>query len=628
MAAAQIPPEHLQRLESLHRDRRFEDLAKQAGELTRAYPQSPLLWNILGSAHMSSRRFESARRAFEKAIALRPDYPDALNNLGLACKALDLREQAINALERAVALKPNSVEMLSNLGVAYGEAKRREESLDCLTRAIALNPNYAFAHNNLAVLFQELGRREDAIRSFDRVLELDPGNDRARTLRLLEHASLCDWDAMAPDLPRIPSLGITGEALPPSLLINIDDEPARNLVRARRNVEAIYPDRPARQHTPPPTRPARLRIGYFSADFFDHATMHLMGRLLELHDRQRFAVHAYSYSRETADKVHMRAKASVDVFRDVRELSDEEVADLAERDAIDIAIDLKGDTTDARFGIFTYRPAPVQIAYLGFPGTMGSRAIDYIVADKTVIPEADQIHFAEKPIYLPHTYQANDDKRPIADLPSTRADVGLPENGFVFCCFNNSYKITPREFDVWMGLLREVDGSVFWLLRSNPGMESNLKREAAKRGVDPARLIFAEFKPPAENLARLRLADLFLDTFACNAHTTASDALWAGLPVLTKPGNGFGARVAASLLKAIALPELIAPSVEDYEALTLALARDPARLAAIKLKLAENRLSAPLFNSTLFARHIEQAYDAAYQRYLEGKAPAVIEIPP
>jgi predicted O-linked N-acetylglucosamine transferase (SPINDLY family) len=302
------------------------------------------------------------------------------------------------------------------------------------------------------------------------------------------------------------------------------------------------------------------------------------------------------------------------------------VNDLARRDGLDIAVDLKGYTQNSRSGLFAGRLAPIQIAYLGYPGTMGACFIDYIVADRTVIPAAQRRHYTEHVLRLPHSYQANDDQRVIAADPQSRAHWNLPQDSFVFACFNNSYKISPAAFDIWMRLLSKTPGGVLWLLRSNPWAQANLRKEAAIRGVDPARLIFAENRPVAEHLARQRHADLFLDTFAYNAHTTGSDALWAGLPIVTLPGQSFAARVGASLLHAIGLPELIAESPEHYEQLALALASDPARLAAIRAKLAANRATAPLFDTERFTRGLEAAYDAAYERHLEGLGPGDIDV--
>jgi protein O-GlcNAc transferase len=307
-------------------------------------------------------------------------------------------------------------------------------------------------------------------------------------------------------------------------------------------------------------------------------------------------------------------------------MNDRDVALLARQDKIDIAVDLTGYTTNSRSGIFACRAAPIQINYLGYPGTMGADFIDYIIADQNLIPTESQHFYSEKPIYMPNSYMVTDNTRPVSSIPITRLEAGLPEDGFVFCCFNNNYKISPAEFDIWMRLLTRVKGSVLWLRKSNNWSEDNFSKEAQNRGVDPSRLIFAGRKPMDEHLARHRLADLFLDTFAFNAHTTATEALWVGLPVVTKLGQGFAARVAGSLLTAIGLPELITETEQEYEALILDLATNPERLASLKEKLAANRLSKPLFNSELFTKHLEDGYQQAYHRYFEGLEPDTITV--
>jgi predicted O-linked N-acetylglucosamine transferase (SPINDLY family) len=318
--------------------------------------------------------------------------------------------------------------------------------------------------------------------------------------------------------------------------------------------------------------------------------------------------------------MRLRVRQAFDVFHDVRSLGDEEIAALARRDGIDIAVDLKGYTKDTRTGVFAHRAAPVQISYLGYPGTMGAPFMDYLVADRTVIPEAQRQHYSEKLIYLPHSYQANDDTREIAQPAPTRREAGLPPDGFVFCCFNNSYKITAAEFDIWMRLLGSREGSVLWLLKTNASAEQNLRKQAQRHRIDPERLIFAERAPPALHLARHGHADLFLDTFLYNAHTTASDALWAGLPLVTVAGKGFASRVAASLLQACGLAELVADSPERYEQLAQALAADPQKLASLRAKLAANRRTAPLFRSKDFVRQLEKGFDEAWRRSHDSDA--------
>jgi predicted O-linked N-acetylglucosamine transferase (SPINDLY family) len=359
----------------------------------------------------------------------------------------------------------------------------------------------------------------------------------------------------------------------------------------------------------------KIRIGYYSADFHNHATAYLMAEFFERHDRSKFELFAFSFGPDKQDGMRQRLTQSFDQFIDVRFNSDKEVAEFSRMLGIDIAVDLKGSTKDHRFGIFSYRAAPVQVSYIGYPGTMGADYIDYLIADKTVVPQEHQKHYSEKIIYLPDSYQVNDRKRVIADKTYTRQELGLPSEGFVFCCFNNNYKITPSVFDSWVRILKAVPNSVLWLFQDNPLAAINLRKEAKARGIDEARLVFAKSMPLDQHLARHSAADLFLDTLPYNAHTTASDALWAGLPLLTCMGESFASRVAASLLKAVGMPELIANTQEEYEAKAIELAQNPDQLNALKQKLQSNCLSAPLFNTEKITRHIEQAYANVYERY-------------
>jgi predicted O-linked N-acetylglucosamine transferase (SPINDLY family) len=349
--------------------------------------------------------------------------------------------------------------------------------------------------------------------------------------------------------------------------------------------------------------------------------------MLECHDKSRFDVTAISFGPDDNSEMRQRLKASFEHFIDGKTFSDEQIANLVRSSEVDILVDLMGFTTDSRTGIFARRPASIQINYLGFIGTMGAEYIDYIIADQIVVPENQREFYSEKIVYLPNSFQPNDRERRIADKIFTRAEAGLPQEGFVFCCFNNSYKITPDVFDIWMRILKQVDGSVLWLVGGSPTMERNLRSEAAARGVDAGRLVFAQRLPSPEYQARLRLADLFLDTLPYNAGTTASDALWAELPILTRIGDTFVARMAASLLTAIDLPELITTTLEAYEQMAIDLATHPEKFAVIKRKLAENRLTTPLFNTKFFTKHIEAAYTAMYERHQAGLAPDHIVVP-
>jgi predicted O-linked N-acetylglucosamine transferase (SPINDLY family) len=378
----------------------------------------------------------------------------------------------------------------------------------------------------------------------------------------------------------------------------------------------------------PETPEKKIRIGYFSADFYNHATSYLMAELFERHNQVKFELIGFSFGPQTSDTMSKRIAGAFTKFIDVRSKTDLEIAQLSRTLKIDIAVDLKGFTQGQRAGIFAYRAAPVQVNYLGYPGTMGADYIDYLIADARVIPEDQQIHYSEKIVYLPDSYQVNDRKRFISDQVVARQEVGLPTEGFVYCCFNNSYKITPTVLDRWCRILMAVDGSVLWLLEDNKKAAENLRIEAANRGLNIDRLVFAPRMDLADHLARHRLADLFLDTLPCNAHTTASDALWAGLPILTLPGETFAGRVAASLLTAIGLRELIANSAQDYEAIAVRLGQDPTALGALKSKLSANRLSAPLFDTERYTRNLERAFGEMHQRYLSNQDPAHLIIPP
>jgi predicted O-linked N-acetylglucosamine transferase (SPINDLY family) len=393
-------------------------------------------------------------------------------------------------------------------------------------------------------------------------------------------------------------------------MLGMDDDPARQLARAQNWARTNFPAAP-RSLPKAGAAPGKLRIGYFSADFHDHPVMHLMARLFELHDRDRFEVHLFSFGPDRQDAMRQRAVQAADRFHDVRAMSDGAILALTREAGIDIAIDLMGYTRGARTELFARRLAPLQVNYLGYPGTMGAAFMDHIIADPWVVPEADSRFYAEKVLRLPHAFMATDNGRAAAEDRFTRSHFGLPQDGLVFCCFNNSYKITPAEFGIWMRLLQKVPGSVAWLAKDSEEAAANLIKEAAARGVDKSRLIFAERVPDlGDYLARYRCADIFLDTFHYNAHATASDVLWAGLPLITKSGRSFPSRVAGSLLKAAGLPELVTDTAEAYEALALELATRPERLAAIKAKLAANRLTTPLFDSEGFTRDFERALES------------------
>ena len=382
-----------------------------------------------------------------------------------------------------------------------------------------------------------------------------------------------------------------------------------------------YPKSQVRMNHTRHPRHAKIRIGYLAGEFRHQATSILMASLFELHDKHRFELFAFDNGWDDGSKIRTRLEAAFDAIIDITRMSDLDAATLIHNKEIDILVNLNGYFGAARHGVFSYKPSPIQVNYLGFPGTIGSDAIDYLIADRIVIPEDSRQHYVEKIVYLPDSYQVNDPKRVIADTSYSRQALELPDNGFVFCCFNNNYKITPATFDGWMRILSQVPGSVLWLLQDNATAASNLRREAEARGVDAARVIFAKRMPLEEHLARHRAADLFLDSLPYNAHTTASDALWAGLPVLTCLGQTFPGRVGASLLHAIGLPELVTMTQAEYEALAVQLATQSERLDQIRQKLVRNRLTTPLFDVERFTRNIETAYTAMLERYQAGLVP-------
>jgi protein O-GlcNAc transferase len=582
----------------------------------------------LGTALAAQHRHKEAVGAFARALEIAPSYAQAHFGLGVSLRALGRDEEAIASLARALQHDPNHDEAYYYLGLAHQEAGRLNEALACYLRAADLSPNDADVHTALASVLVRLQLPGAAARALEKALSLDPDDDLTRVHLMDQLAADCDWARLEAFRDSVPRIGIAGGPVPPFTMLTFDDDPHRHRLRSENFAATLPPIQPLSPSVRPTGRPERLRIGYFSADFHDHATMFLAARLFELHDRDRFTIHAYSFGTEERGIMRERALAAFDEFTGVGHLSNRAIAELARQDGIDVAIDLKGYAEFHRIGIFAYRPAPLQMSYLGYPGTLGAPFIDYLIADKIVVPKEYRDAYSECLIVLPHSYQANDDTRALPVGDTIRAAAGLPEEGFVFCCFNYSYKLSPVEFGIWMDLLKQVEGSVLWLLASPGNMQTHLQAEMVRKGVDPRRLVIAPRTDVHSHLSRLQLADLFLDTFNCNAHTTASDALWVAVPIITKAGKSFAARVAASLLHAVGLNELVTDSEQGYGELALALATDADRLSAIRYKLAASRDTAPLFDSRLFTRHFEAGLDLAYQRYLDGLEPADIVVPP
>ena len=579
-------------------------------------PSNSDAYSNLGVVFNEMGQNRKAVESYDKALVINPEFAQAHSNRGKALSELGQDQEAILSCNQAIEINPDYAMAYFNRGNALKNLKLFQPAIESYDKAIKINPKYGDSFYNRGNVFRELQKFEAAVNDFDKALILKPDYDFLHGVRLHLKMKICDWgdfEKQVSELKKKVEQKI--KATTAFSLLALTDSPSLHLQASETWVNAAYPINQGLGTVEKRPKSQRIRIGYYSADFHDHATTYLMAGLFEQHDKSQFELIAFSFDQENSDEMRKRVVKAFDQFRDVTNLSDKEVASLSRQMGIDIAIDLKGLTQDCRAGIFSYRAAPIQVSYLGFPGTMGATYIDYLIADKTLIPKQSQKYYAEKIAYLPNSYQVNDSRREISARIFTREELKLPQSGFVYCCFNSSYKITPHAFDGWMRILKQVQGSVLWLIEDNPSAVSNLQLEAQRCGVDSKRLIFAKKIPLPDHLARHQVADLFLDTLPYNAHTTASDSLWAGVPVLTRAGESFASRVAASLLTALNLPELIASSQADYETLAVDLAINPERLKIIRQKLKQNLQSTSLFNTAMFARHIENAYTQMYERY-------------
>jgi protein O-GlcNAc transferase len=573
-------------------------------------PNFPDALNNRALVLQAMKRLEEALASVERALQVQDGFAEAWNNRGIILLDLKQIRESLASYERALSLRPDYAEAFNNRSAALFSLKQFSDALADSDRALALRPDFADALYNRGNALSELNRPQDALVSYEQALAVDPKHPRALSGLANAAMTVGDWERTSELTEKLRTEILTGTSLiQPFVLMGYWDDNELQL-RCSQNY--------ARQASPGPL-PAlstgaryahdKIRIAYLSADFHEHVTATLMVEMFERHDRNRFEIVAVSFGPDDGSAMRTRLVRAFDRFHDARQQSDRDVAKLMREWEIDIAVDLGGYTSGARPWVLAHRPCPVQAKYMGYPGTSGSGFIDYIIADALVVPPDQQRFFSEKIAALPDTLWVTDRQRTVAATPS-RSETGLPDKAFVFCCFNHNWKITPALFDIWMRLLHEIKDSVLWLLEGNASIRGNLCRQAEARGIAAERLIFAGRTTPEKHLARQQLADLFLDTLPYNAHTTASDALWMGLPLVTTPGHSFPARVAASILKAADLPELIAADLGEYEALALKLARDPARLAAIRKKLVSGRESVPLFDTARFTRNLETAYVA------------------
>ncbi len=661
--ALALQPSHLDahnnRCAVLHRLGRFDEALESCARALALDPNHAGALNNHGAVLHALGRLEEALGSYDRALALNPESADAHNNRGITLNDLERYHEALESFARAIAIAPDHYAAYTNRAVTLKNLKRFDEALACVDQVLTLAPRFADAHarrgmilcdlnrlqdaltsldqaiflgkrdaevyRNRGVVMEKLGYAEEAAASYDFALALDP---RAPFLRgIARHArmGLCNWKGFEGDVAELVAGIERGEpVITPFALLALLDSPSLQLKTAE-----IW----AREHCSPHAQMAplarhphhdKIRIGYFSADFRNHAVGALAAELFELHDRSRFELTAFSLGLDERDELRTRIESAFDRFLPVGDKSDHDIAALARRLEIDIAVDLGGYTRNARPRIFALRAAPVQASYLGYLGTMGGDFIDYLIADPVLVPPDARQHYREKIAYLP-SYQVNDSTRPRPDRPLARSELGLPPTGFVFCCFNAGFKITPETFASWMRILAATPGSVLFLLGKDETIRYNLRQCAAQHGIDHERLIFGGTLPYGEYLARYCAADLFLDTLPYNAGTTASDALWAGLPVLTCRGKSFASRMAASLLTAVGLPELITDTRADYERLAVELAGNPQRSSALKQRLKDNLQESHLFDASAFTRNLEAVYERMYARSQAGEPPDHLE---
>ena len=577
--------------------------------------------NNFGNVFTSLAQPNDAVKSFERAIVIDPDFSEAHNNLGNVLKDLGKLNDAVRSYEKAIELNPSFAEAHNNFGSAYKDLNKLDEALKCFKKAVEINPNFAEAFHNLGNIFKDLNRLDDALKSYEQAKAIRNDLDYVLGNILSTKINSCNWDNL-PNLLEELMLKINNneKVVDPFTLFSLIDDPLIQRKATELRVKSSHPKSNALPKIDLYPIHKKIRIGYFSADFREHPLSYLTAELYEIHDRNHFEIHAFSFGPDTNDEMNLRIKAGVDHFHDVRTMKDIDIALLARSLEIDIAVDLGGYTAEARTEVFAMSAAPIQTSYIGFLGTMGADYYDYLIADLILIPKKNQKYFIEKIVYLP-SFQVNDSKDLPPEVTLTRKEVGILENDFVFCCFNNTYKITPIVFDSWARILKSVIGSVLIIYANNELSKANLSKEIALRGIDPDRLIFGGILDRPEYLARYKVADLFLDTYPYNAGTTASDALRMGVPILTLKGKSFNSREGASILSSINLPELITTSPKEYETLAIELAKNPDKLRTIKEKLDSNLSTAPLYDTKKFTKNLESAYTEMYENHHKGLEP-------
>ena len=600
-------------------------------------PGNSIYYNNLGNALKDQGKLVEAITSYQKALEIKPDFAEVYNNMGTVFKKQGKLTEAISCFQKALKIKPNIAEAYNNIGNAFQDQGNLNEAISYYQKALEIKPGYARAHYNLGIVFKNQGRLIEAISYHKKALEINPNLAEAYSALFHQLQQMCAWQEMEGMISKLDEFTKksldngtkTLETPFASLARHIG--PSRNFAVARswsydidRAISALkidfsFDDRRL-------VKAEKIIVGYLSNDFRNHAMAHLTLGLYGLHNRDEFKIFCYSYGEDDGSYHSTRIRQDCDKFVDIRKLNHADAARRIYKDRVDILVDLKGYLRGDRLEISAHRPAPIQVRYLGLPCTTGADFFNYIITDRIAMPEGHAQYYSENFAYLPHCYQINDHTQEISNKEWKRSDFGLPEDGFVFCSFNQGYKIGPVMFDVWMKILQQVPEGVLWLQGGNEITEKNLRKEAESRGVKPTRLIFSKKLSKDQHLGRLRLADVALDTRIVNGIITTSDTLWAGVPVITLQGGSFASRISSSILTAIGLPELITQTLEEYELLAVDMARNPGKLQNIRQKIVENRLVEPLFDTPRFTRNLEKAYREMWKIFMAAESPRQIEI--
>ena len=591
--------------EDLLKNKKHKEAKNLYLNLLKSGYQSYKIFFNLGFIEKNQKNYKEAIQYLTKAKSLTKE--NNLNLLfGLVNSYISLKniKKARLLLDEATNNNPKSELLIFNYAKLEEDLLNFSKAIMLYEKGLKLNTKNYKALSNLGGLYQKTNKYSDAIEVYKKAIKLQPQIGHLKISLLTCKSFACDWSEPKYVKDTLNKIDDLEQEICPFDLLYLEDNPSNNLKRAKHFFEAKY-KRVSQNISYTPKK--KIRVGYFSADFRKHAVMYLIKGLFEMHNKEQFDVYVYSLN-SVEDELTGELKRNVNVFRNISDISDEKAAFIAREDSLDIAIDLMGYTKKRGLSIFSLRVAPIQISYLGYPGTSGSNGIDYLLADKVIIPEKFRKFYSEKVIYMPNCYQCNDSKRKTSKKEFRKTELGLPENAFVFACFNANNKITPEEFDIWMSLLKKIKNSVLWLYKSNDYSEINLKKESENRGVESSRIIFADMLSNEDHLSRIKCADLFLDTFNFNAHTTASDALWSGVPIITKQGKSFSARVCSSLLTSLGLKELIVQDNEEYEEKAFSIATNKLYLEDLKYRLNQSRIKSTLFDTERFTRNLEKIF--------------------